>query len=87
MSLEISFIIAKNISLKTLVAHGVAMVMGHCSDLVTGVMGTHLSNSIHTYTGYSYRIYRAVSQSKQSEQLSLILQILQYNKFSRGEHV
>ena len=56
------------------------MVMGHCSDLVTGVMGTHLSNSIHTYTGYSYRIYRAVSQSKQSGQLSLIL-ILQYNEF------
>ena len=48
MSLEISFIITKNISLKTLVAHGLAMVMGHCSDLVTGVMGTHLSNSIHT---------------------------------------
>ena len=24
------------------------MVMGHCSNLVTGVMGTHLSNSIHT---------------------------------------
>ena len=65
--------LTKNISLKTLVAHGVAMVMGHCSDLVTGVMGTHLSNSIHTYTRYSYRIYRAVSQSKQSGQLSLIL--------------
>ena len=50
MSLEISFIITKNISLKTLVAHGLAMVMGHCSDLVTGVMGTHLSNSIHIHT-------------------------------------
>ena len=47
MSLEI-FSLTKNISLKTLVAHGLAMVMGHCSDLVTGVMGTHLSNSIHT---------------------------------------
>ena len=24
------------------------MVMGHCSNLVAGVLGTHLSNSIHT---------------------------------------
>ena len=31
------------------------MVMGHCSNLVAGVLGTHLSNSIHTldtHTGW-----------------------------------